>query len=57
MAEATWIPKENMNGDGTKLCNAFIEDAKQEGADLSLNVVLLQEAMDVGWDVSNIHIH
>jgi len=54
MSEATWIPKENMDGDGTKLCNSFLEDARREGADLSRDLVLLKEAVEAGWgDVMN----
>ena len=50
MTQATWIPKENIVGDGTKLFNAFLEDALEDGADPERDVVLLQEALDAGWD-------
>lgn len=50
MTEATWIPRENLDGDGTRLFKAFVEDARKEGADLSQDVVLLQDALDAGWD-------
>lgn len=49
MTQASWIPKENVVGDGTKLFNAFLEDAVKEGADVSQDVVLLQEALEAGW--------
>lgn len=50
MTQASWIPKENVVGDGTKLFNAFLEDAVGEGANLSRDVVLLQEAVAAGWE-------
>lgn len=50
MSQASWIPKENVVGDGTRLFDAFLEDAVEEGADLSQDVVLLQEAFESGWD-------
>jgi len=49
MSQATWIPKENVVGDGTKLFNAFVEDAVDQGVDLSQDVVLLREALEAGW--------
>ncbi|KAI9567594.1 hypothetical protein HD554DRAFT_2039595 [Boletus coccyginus] len=49
MSQATWIPKENVVGDGTKLFNAFLEDAVEQGVDLSQDVVLLREALEAGW--------
>lgn len=49
MSEATWIPKENLVGGDTTLFSAFLEDAAEEGANLSKNVVLLQEALEAGW--------
>ncbi|KAF8137266.1 hypothetical protein EV363DRAFT_655923 [Boletus edulis] len=51
MSQATWIPKENLVGDGTRICNVFLEDAVDEGVDLSQDVVLLQEALEAGWEV------
>ncbi|KAH0835864.1 hypothetical protein J3R83DRAFT_9738 [Lanmaoa asiatica] len=50
MTQASWIPRENVVGDGIKLFSAFLEDAVQEGADLSQDVVLLQEAVEAGWE-------
>lgn len=50
MTQATWIPKENVIGDGTRLFDAFLQDAIEEGADISQDVVLLRSARDAGWD-------
>ena len=52
MTQATWIPKENVVGDGTRMFNAFLEDAVEEGADLGQDVVLLREALAAGWGTS-----
>jgi len=50
MSQATWIPKENVLGDGTRVFNTFLEEAFEEGADLSQDLILLREAVDAGWE-------
>lgn len=50
MSQATWIPKENVFGDGTRMFNSFLEEAVEGGADLSQDLILLREAVDAGWE-------
>ncbi|KAG9313609.1 hypothetical protein JVU11DRAFT_5939 [Chiua virens] len=53
MSEATWIPKENVVGGGTRMFDVFAEDAVEEGVYLSQDVLLLQEALDAGFGVED----